>query len=311
VRSWLRRSGLVATLIAVAIVAASGVSRAQSAPPCAAGTTLATVDAGGTDLDVVNTTGVTATHATELGAQLNYSDGAAISPDEQLTLTPPPGLAVTPVPNDGDPSEAGLKFTASSAGTLVFTATWTQLDNYTSQHDCTASAQVPVAVQAELPNRISHVFGAMQHWPGHKGTPLNVLSLGWTLAADAKRGDATPVTISVRAVDGRKLPTAATPAVTSAWDPQTLLARPVTAHSKLIRLRSATLGLDETATNKIDVINASVYVYPPHGTGSVRRGIAVDITEGARTLAGYRLVTKCTKRRHRPLRCSPRPSGGT
>jgi hypothetical protein len=186
-----------------------------------------------------------------------------------------------------------------------------QLDNYTSNQDCTASAQVPVPIGPAAPSKHSHVFGALQHWPGHRGTPLNVLSVGWSLASDFDTGDATPVTISVRAVNGRKLPTAATPAVTSTWDPQTLLAIPTTAHSKLIRLRSATLGLDDTATNKLDLINASVYVYPPHGVGTVRRGIAVDITEGARTLASYRLITKCTKRRHRPLRCSPRPTGGS
>src|SRR5262249_39684205 len=107
------------------------------------------------------------------------------------------------------------------------------------------------------------------------------------------------------------LPTASTPAVTSTWNPLRLLARPTTAHSTLVRIRSATLGLDDTATNRLDLINASVYVYPPHGRGTVHRGIAIDVTQGSRTLAPSRPRTTCTKRARRPLNCKPRPNGGT
>src|SRR5262249_17376376 len=146
----------------------------------------------------------------------------------------------------GDRSEAGLRFVAPAAGALAFTATWTQLDNYTSNRDCTASAQIPIAVGVAKPIRTSHIFGAMQHWVGHPGTPINVLSLGWQLAVDAETGDATPVTVSVRAVAGNRLPTASTPAVTSTWNPLRLLVKPTTAHSTLVRIRSATLGLDDT-----------------------------------------------------------------
>jgi hypothetical protein len=115
----------------------------------------------------------------------------------------------------------------------------------------------------------------------------------------------------VRAVSGRTLPTPQTAAVTQSWDPLTLKAQPLTAHSKLVRLRSGTLGLDNTATNKIDVINASIYVYPPGGVGTTRRAFTVDVTQGSTSLVHYQLITKCTKRRHLPLRCSPRPGGGS
>jgi hypothetical protein len=301
---------LAACLLAVFAAASFG----QSAPPpCPPGTELATLDLRTSDNDSPQGTTVVATHSTELDAHLNYGNGAAISLNERLTLTPPPGLTVTPTPDQGDPSEAGVVFSApASPGTLMFTATWTQYDNYTSQQDCTGSAQVPVAVGPDVANKVSHVFGALQHWAGRPGTPANVLSVGWSLETDVDRGDATPVTISVRAVSGSKPPSASIPALTSTWDPLTLLRIPtLTVHSKLVRIRSATLGLDRTATNKIDIINASIYVYPPHGVGTTRRAFTVDVTEGPVTLVHYQLVTKCTKRRHRALKCSPMPHGGT
>jgi hypothetical protein len=302
----------LALVMTAAALAAAGTGSGQSPPPpCPPGTVLATVGSGTSDDDATQATTAVATHHLELGAQLHYDNGAAISSNESLTITPPPGLATTPVPNDGDPSEAGVRFVAPAAGTLAFTATWTQLDNYTSNRDCTASAQVPVDVAPAKAIRTSHIFGAMQHWAGHPGTPINVLSLGWELAVDAEAGDATPVTVSVRAVAGNRLPTASTPAVTSTWNPLRLLVQPTTARSALVRLRSATLGLDDTATNKVDLINASVYVYPPHGRGTVRRGIAIDVTQGPVTLAHYRLRTTCRKRPHRLLDCKPRPGGGT
>ncbi|HEY7619289.1 MAG TPA: hypothetical protein VH834_05915 [Solirubrobacteraceae bacterium] len=306
------RGAALAVCIAACLAAAPAVSPGQAPPPpCPPGTRLATVNAGPTDFDAPQGTTVVATHPTELDAQLDYySSGAAISPNETLTLTPPPGLAVKPVANDGDPSEAGLAFTApATPGELDFTATWIQLDSYDTRHDCTASAQVPVAVGPSVPLKAGHVFGGIQHWAGRPGA-LNVLTVGWQIAANAQRGDATPVTVSVRAVSGRRLPTASTPAVTSTWDPFQLRYKALVARSALVRLRSATLGLDHTATNKIDVVNASVYVYPPHGAGTTRRGIAVDITQGPRTLVHYRLVTTCT-RRHHQLTCRPSPGGGT
>ncbi len=302
---------LALVMSAAALAAAPAGSGQSPPPPCPPGTVLATINSGTGDDDATQVTTAVATHHLELDAQLNYDNGAAISSNESLTITPPPGLATMPVPNDGDPSEAGLRFVAPAAGTLAFTATWTQLDNYTSNRDCTASAQVPVDVAPAKAIRTSHIFGAMQHWFGHPGKPINVLSIGWELAVDAKTGDATPVTVSVRAVAGKRLPTAATPAVTSTWDPLTLLAKTLTAHSALVRIRSATLGLDDHAVNKIDLINASIYVYPPHGRGTVHRGIAIDVTQGPVTLAHYRVRTTCTQRAHRPLDCKPRPSGGT
>jgi hypothetical protein len=306
------RVALAIAAVACAVLAAAPAGSGQSPPPpCPPGTVLATVTSGTNDDDATQNVTAVATHHLELGAQLNYDNGAAISSNESLTITPPAGLAVTPVPNDGDPSEAALRFVAPAAGTLIFTATWTQLDNYTGNHDCTATAQVPIAVGPAKPIKTSHVFGAMQHWVGHPGSPINVLSLGWELAVDAKTGDASPITVSVRAVAGNRLPTATTPAVTSTWNPLRLLARPTTAHSTLVRIRSATLGLDDTATNKVDLINASVYVYPPHGRGTVHRGIAIDVTQGAVTLAHYRVRTTCTKRPRRLLDCRQRPSGGT
>jgi hypothetical protein len=245
---------LALVMTAAALAAAPAGSGQSPPPPCPPGTVLATVSSGTGDDDATQNTTAVATHHLELDAQLQYDNGAAISSNERLAITPPPGLATTPVPNDGDPSEAGVRFVAPAAGTLAFTATWTQLDNYTSNRDCTASAQVPVEVAPAKAIRTSHIFGAMQHWVGHPGTPINVLSLGWELAVDAKTGNATPVTVSVRAVAGNRLPTASTPAVTSTWNPLRLLARPLTAHSTLVRIRSATLGLDDTATNKVDLI---------------------------------------------------------
>jgi hypothetical protein len=307
----MRAALLIAAAACAALAAAPAGSGQSPPPPCPPGTLLATVSSGTSDDDALQAPGAVATHHLELGAQLNYDNGAAHSSNESLTITAPAGLATTPVPNDGDSSEAGLRFVAPAAGTLAFTATWTQLDNYTSAHDCTASEQVAVEVAPAKAIRTSHIFGAMQHWAGHPGTPINVLSLGWELAVDAKTGNATPVTVSVRAVAGNRLPTASTPAVTSTWDPLTLLGKPLTAHSALVRIRSATLGLNDTATSKIDLINASVYVYPPHGRGTVHRGIAIDVTQGSVTLAHYRLRTTCRKRPHRLLDCKPRPGGGT
>jgi hypothetical protein len=302
---------LALVMTAAALAAAPAGSGQSPPPPCPPGTLLATIGGGAGDDEAPQGTTPVATHRSELDAQLNYDNGAAHSSNESLTIAPPPGLATTPVPNDGDPAEAGLRFVAPAAGTLMFTATWTQLDNYTRNRDCTASAQIPVDVLPAKPIRTSHIFGAMQHWVGHPGTPINVLSLGWELAVDAKTGNATPVSVSVRAVAGNRLPTATTPAVTSTWDPLTLLAKPLSAHSALVRIRSATLGLDDRAVNKIDLINASIYVYPPHGRGTVHRGIAIDVTQGPVTLAHYRVRTTCTKRKYRPLDCKPRPSGGT
>jgi hypothetical protein len=82
---------------------------------------------------------------------------------------------------------------------------------------------------------MSHAFGALQHWARHRGSPQNVLSVGWTLVVDAKHGDAEQVTVSAR-------------------------------------------GFDHTATHIVDILNASVLVYPPRRGATVHRGIAVDVT---------------------------------
>jgi hypothetical protein len=312
--AWPRRFGAAAAVAASALAGPSAVTHGQGTPPpCPAGTTLASVDASATDTDVIPTpTGITATHHSQFDATLGYPYGAAVSPQQDVTITPPAGLAATTVPGDGSPDTASVSFVApASPGTLAFTVTWTQLENYGSTHDCTGSAEIPVAVGPAVANRSGHVFGAIQHWPGHPGARQNVLSLGWVVAVDAKRGDATPVTVSVRAVNGRRLPDAATPAVTSTWNPFNLDTQPLTAHSKLIRVRSATTGLDSSATQIEDVVNASVFVYPAQRGGTTHRGIAVDITQGSTVLAGYRLVTTCRRRPHRGLTCRPMPGGGT
>ena len=214
------------------------------------------------------------------------------------------------MPGDGSRDTASITFTApASPGTLPFTITWTQLEGYGSTQDCTGSTEIPVAVGPAVANRTSRVFGAIQHWPGHPGARQNVLSLGWVVEVDARRGDATPVTVSVRAVNGRRLPDAATSAVTSTWNPFTLHDKPLTTRSKLIRVRSATTGLDSSATHIEDVVNASIFVYPARQGGRTRRGIAVDITQGSTVLAAYRLVTTCRLRPHRGLTCRRCPVG--
>jgi hypothetical protein len=308
--AWLRSFGAAAAVAACSLAGPAAVTHGQGTPPpCPAGTTLANVDASATDTDVIPTpTGITATHHSQFDATLGYPYGAAVSPNEDVTITPSPGLDATTVPGDGSRDTASVTFVAPAGpGTLAFTVTWTQLESHGSKQDCTGSAEIPVAVAPAVANRAGHVFGAIQHWPGHPGARQNVLSLGWVVEVDAKRGDATPVTVSVRAVNGRRLPSLATPAVTSTWNPFDLHVKPLVAHSNLIRLRSATTGFDSSATHIEDVVNASVFVYPSRRGARTRRGIAVDIAQGSTILASYRLVTTCRRRPHRGLTCRPMP----
>jgi hypothetical protein len=295
---------------ACALAGPSALTHGQAPPPpCPPGTTLAGVDASATDTDVIPTpSGITATHHSQLDVTLGYPAGAAASPNEQVTITPPPGLAATTVPGDGSRDSAARSYVAPrDPSTPTFTVTWTQLEGYGSTRDCTGTAAVPVAVAPAVANRAGHVFAAIQRWPGHPGGRQNVLSLGWVVQVVAKSGDATPVTVSVQAVNGRRLPAAATPAVTSTWNPFDLRTDPVVAHSKLVRVRSATTGLDSSATHIEDVVNASVLVSPARKGGTTHRGIAVAITQGSTVLAGYRLVTTCRRRSHRGLTCRPMP----
>jgi len=310
-RASLRGVGIVVGLMSAL---APAVGRGQSAPPpCPPGTTLATIDmsrTGASDTDVLPIpSDLTATHHATFGAAVDFS-GPPASVNNEVTITPPPGVDASTVPGDGSPDLAEVDFVAPPAPTtLTFTVSWTQAENYPSKQDCTASSQVPVNVVADVPNAISHVFGALQHWPGHRGSPQNVLSVGWTLVVDAHHGDAEPVTVAARAVNGRRLPDATTPAVTSTFNPFGLHIQPLTARSNLIRLRSATTGFDHTATHIVDILNASVLVYPPRRGATVHRGLAVDVTQGSDVLARYRLVTTCRLRRH--LTCKPMPRGGT
>lgn len=306
----LRRFGAAAAVAACALAGPSAVTRGQGAPPpCPPGTILATVDAAATDTDAVPALpGLVATHGAQFDATIGYPSGVAASPNEDVTISPPPGIDATTVPGDGSRDTASVTFVAPPApGTLTFTVTWTQLQGGGSAQDCTGSADVPVAIGPAVPNRISRVSGAIGRWPGRPGPRQNVLSLGWVLEVDARRGDATPVTVSVRAVDGRRLPGPATPAVTAAWNPFDLREEPLVAHSNRIRLRSATTGLDRAATHIEDVVSASVLVRPARPGGRAHRGITVAITQGARVLARYRLVTTCRQRPHRGLTCRPMP----
>ena len=97
--------------------------------------------------------------------------------------------------------------------------------------------------------------------------------------------------------------------MTSTWSPFHLHRFPLTAHSSLVRLRSATAGPDATGGHLVDIVNASFLVYPPRRGATVHRGIAVDVTQGAKVLARYRLITTCRVRRH--LTCKPMPRGGS
>jgi hypothetical protein len=307
----LRGVGIVVGLV---VALSPAVARGQSAqPPCPPGTTLATVDmsrTGATDTDVLPTpSDLTATHHATFDAFVDFT-GPPASVNNQVTITPPPGLEATTVPGDGSPDLAEVEFVApATPATLTFTVSWTQAENYPSTQDCTSSLEVSVTTVADTPTKMSHAFGALQHWAGHRGSPQNVLSVAWTLVVDAKHGDAEPVTVSARAVNGRVLPDATTRAVTSTFNPFHLHLQPLTAQSNLIRLRSATTGFDHTATHIVDIVNASVLVYPPRRGATVHRGIAVDVTQGSDVLARYRLLTTCRLRRH--LACKPMPHGGT
>ena len=294
-----RRVGIVVGLV---IALQPAIGRGQSAPgPCPPGTTLATVDmsrTGASDTDVLPIPpDLTATHHATFDAFVDFT-GSPASVNNQVTITPPPGLEATTVPGDGSPDLAEVEFVApATPATLTFTVTWTQAENYPSTQDCTSSSQVSVTTVADTPTQISHAFGALRHWPGHRGSPQNVLSVGWTLVVDAKHGDAEPVTVSARAGDAAP--------VRSTFSPFHLHIQPLTVHSNLIRVRSATTGFDNTATHIVDVVNASVLVYPPRRRAIVHRRLAVDITQGADVLARYRLVTTCHVRRH--LTCRPIP----
>jgi hypothetical protein len=303
-----RRFAIVAGLV---LAAQPALTHGQSTPPpCPPGTTLAKVDAYATDADVLPTpSDLTATHHAFFDAMVDFA-GPPASENNQVTITPPPDLQAATVPGDGSPDVARVAFVAPpTPGTVTFTVSWTQSQGYPSNQDCMGSAGVPVNVVPDVPNRLSHVFGALQHWAGHRGSPVNVLSVGWTLAVDRYHGNGEPVTVTARAVNGRRLPDASTPAVTSSWSPFNLHRQPLTAHSNLVRLRSATTGADATGDRLVDIINASVLVYPPRRGATVRRGIAVDITQGATVLASYRLITSCRVRRH--LTCKPMPRGGS
>src|SRR5262245_55448982 len=235
-RASLRRVGIVVGLV---IALQPAIGHGQSAPPpCPPGTTLATVDmsrTGASDTDVLPIPpDLTATHDATFDAFVDFT-GPPASVNNQVTITPPPGLDVTTVPGDGSPELAEVEFVAPpTPTTLTFTVSWTQAENYPSKQDCTASSDVRIDVVADVPNAISHVFGALQHWAGHRGSPHNVLSVGWTLVVDAHHGDAEPVTVSARAVNGRGLPGATTPPVTSTFNPFHLHVQPLTAHSNLV-----------------------------------------------------------------------------
>lgn len=311
------RVALAGIVVAGAFAALPGTGAGQTTPPpCPAGTKMATVAGGTTDNEIYGNhpDQVVATHSTELDEQLDYSSGAAISPNQKLVLTPPDGLSTTPVDRGGDASEAGLTFTPPAPATYVFTATWTQYDSYDSRKDCSGSTQIPVTVVPDIPMKISHVFGALQHWAGKPGSPLNVLSVGWTLVTDDYRGDATPVLLTVRAANGRRLPTASAPAATMTWRPYRMTYAGINAHNALVRLRAASLGQHGDAHNNFyedAAVNVSVLVYPPGGRGTTHRAFVVDLTQGSRTLAHYQLVTACRLARSTGLRCKPMPHGGT
>jgi hypothetical protein len=297
-RASLGRFGIVVGLL---VTLAPAIVRGQSTPPpCPPGTKLATIDmsqTGALDNDVLPIpTDVTATHNATFGAAVDFSGGAA-SVNNSVTVTAPPGVVSTPVPPDS-PSVASVDFVApATPQTLLFTVTWTQAVNYPSTQDCTASTQIPITTVADTPTKISHVFGALQHWSGHRGSPLNVLSVGWTLVVDRYHGDGEPITVTARS--------GSAPPVSSTFSPFHLHLYPLTAKSSLVRLRSATTGPDDRGTHLIDVVNASVLVYPARRGATVHRSLAVDITQGSEALAHYRIVTTCRVRRH--LTCRPIP----
>jgi hypothetical protein len=294
-RASLGRFGIVVGLL---VTLAPAIVHGQSTPPpCPPGTRLATATGGATDNDVLpEPEDVTATHNATFGASVDFSGGAA-SVNNSVTVTAPPGVVSTPVPSDS-PSVGSADFVAPpTPQTLMFTVTWTQAQNYPSTQDCTASTQIPVTTVADTPTQISHVFGALQHWPGHRGSPLNVLSVGWTLVVDRFHGDGEPVTVSAQS--------GTAPPVSSTFSPFHLHLLPLTAKSNLIRLRSATTGPDHRGTHLVDIVNASVLVYPPRRGAIVHRSLGVDITQGSDVLAHYRLVTTCRIRRH--LTCRPIP----
>jgi hypothetical protein len=298
-RASLRRVGIVVWLV-MALQTAIGHGQSEP-PPCPPGTTLATVDmsrTGTIDMDVLPIPpDLTATHHARFDALVDFT-GPPASANNQVTITPPPGLDATTVPGDGSPDLAEVEFVAPpTPTTLTFTVGWTQAENYPSKQDCTSSSEVPVTTVAATPTQISHVFGALQHWAGHRGSPQNVLSVGWTLRVDRYHGDGTPVTVSAQS--GNAAP------VTSTFSPFHLHTQPLTAHSNLIRLRSATSGPDARGTHLVDIVNASVLAYPPRRGATVHRRLAVDITQGANVLARYRFVTTCRVRRH--LTCRPIP----
>jgi hypothetical protein len=269
------------------------------APPCPAGTPIVP----GSFQFIAEPSGdatqsLTATHQGTV--IFKAGDDSALSlPDPAIHITGPPGLALTPT-NPGDTTS--FDFVPATPGTLTFTATWSQneqADGPTCTDTTSATLTATAPTLARASQSLTYSIG---HYPGKPGS-FNEFVLTALVKSAPTTGDESPIRLTVRTVAKQRSPSAKAPATTLTFDPVHSPSRGVRVSHGLASLSGSPFGDDPG----IYQFKIGVFARPAHRRGRTRRGVAITLSQGSRTLRKYHFATKCDSAGHGSLECYPQP----